>query len=119
MNHDFQATTNFLSDNGPGSLTSYLQAMQPEVVAQLSKPQSQEVIKVMEQNISGMLGNLPSDTFNIMVSTSKENLGRLLASAMVGGYFIRNAELRYAFEKSLPASSPDVYVPEASSEPEA
>lgn len=101
MNTDFKTSPNFFHDDSSASLMSYVQSMNPDLVAQLSKPQSQEVLQVMEHNISGLLGNLPSEHFNIVVTTSKENLGRLLASAMVSGYFLRNAELRHSFERSL------------------
>lgn len=75
--------------------------MSPETVAHLSKPGSQEVFQVMERNIIGLLGNLPSEHFGVTISTSRENFGRLLASAMISGYFLRNAEQRMDFEKSL------------------
>jgi hypothetical protein len=75
--------------------------MSPETIAHLSNPTSSEVFQVMEHNIVGLLGNLPSEHFGVSVSTSRENLGRLLASAMMSGYFLRNAEQRMAFEKSL------------------
>jgi hypothetical protein len=81
----------------------YLQSLTPETINQLSKPQSQEVFQVMERNIMGMLGTLPSEHFGIMVSTNRENLGKLLASAMMSGYFLRNAEQRMDFEKALSA----------------
>lgn len=74
------------SDN---NLLDYLQSLTPETINQLSKPQSQEVFQVMEKNIVGMLGTLPSEHFGVMVSTNRENLGRLLASAMMSGYFLR------------------------------
>ncbi|WP_373478564.1 DUF760 domain-containing protein [Geminocystis sp.] len=79
----------------------YLQSLNPETINQLSKPQSQEVFQVMERNIMGMLGTLPSEHFGVMINTNRENLGRLLASAMMSGYFLRNAEQRMDFEKSL------------------
>jgi len=55
----------------------------------------------MERNIVGLLGNLPSEHFGISVTTSRESLGRLLASAMISGYFLRNAEQRMNFEMVL------------------
>lgn len=79
--------------------------MSPETVAQLSKPSSAEVFQVMERNIVGLLGNLPSEHFGITISTSRENLGRLLASAMISGYFLHNAEQRMAIERSLQAAA--------------
>jgi hypothetical protein len=82
-------------------LWQYVQSMSPETIARLSKPMSTEVFQVMERNIVGLLGNLPSEHFGVTVNTSRENLGRLLASAMISGYFLRNAEQRMVFEKSL------------------
>lgn len=82
-------------------LWQYVQSLSPESVNQLSKPTSAEVFQVMENNIVGLLGNLPSEHFNVSVTANRENLGRLLASAMISGYFLRNAEQRMSFEKSL------------------
>lgn len=86
------------------SLWQYLQSLSPETINQLSKPSSAEVFQVMERNIVGMLGSLPSEHFNVTISTSRENLGRLLASAMISGYFLRNAEQRMVFENALQAT---------------
>lgn len=83
------------------SLLEYVQAMSPDTVAQLSRPVSQDVMQAMEHNIIGLLGGLPSQHFDITVTTSREHLGRLLASAMMSGYFLRGAEQRLAFEESL------------------
>ncbi len=86
-------------------LWQYVQSMSPETVAHLSKPDSQEVFQVMERNIIGLLGGLPSEQFDVTITTSREQLGRLLASAMMSGYFLRNAEQRFAFERSLRAEN--------------
>jgi len=86
------------------TLWQYVQSMNPETVARLSRPASPEVFHVMERNIIGLLGSLPSEQFGITISTSRENLGRLLASAMMSGYFLRNAEQRMAFEQSFQLS---------------
>lgn len=75
--------------------------MSPETIAQLSRPVSPDVMQVMENNIIGLLGGLPSQHFDITVTTNREHLGRLLASAMMSGYFLRGAEQRLAFEESL------------------
>jgi hypothetical protein len=92
----------FFEGNGDSNLLwQYVQSMSPETIARLSKPMSTEVFQVMERNIVGLLGNLPSEHFGVTVNTSRENLGRLLASAMISGYFLRNAEQRMVFEKSL------------------
>jgi len=91
----------FDSQDSNNVFLEYLQSLSPETITQLSKPQSQEVFQVMERNIIGMLGNLPSEQFGVMISTSRENLGKLLASAMMSGYFLRNAEQRMNFESVL------------------
>ncbi|AKG22806.1 DUF760 domain-containing protein [Calothrix sp. 336/3] len=79
-------------------LWQYVKSLSPETVNQLSKPASHEVFQVMERNILGLLGNLPSEHFGITITTNRESLGRLLASAMISGYFLRNAEQRMNFE---------------------
>lgn len=91
----------FDGDTNTNLLWEYVQSMSPETITHLSKPMSPEVFQVMERNIVGMLGSLPSEHFNVTINTSRENLGRLLASAMISGYFLRNAEQRMVFEKSL------------------
>lgn len=97
QSHEF-----FDSDNESVlGLWQYVQSLSPETIAQLSKPQSTEVFQVMERNIIGLLGNLPPEHFGVSINTSREHLGRLLASAMMSGYFLRNAEQRLNFEKSL------------------
>lgn len=92
----------FNSDSETGNLLwQYVKSLSPETVSQLSKPTSTEVFQVMERNIVGLLGNIPSEHFGVTVTTSRENLGRLLASAMISGYFLRNAEQRMNFEVAL------------------
>jgi len=91
----------FEGESNTNLLWDYVQSMSPETMAQLSKPMSSEVFQVMERNIVGLLGNLPTEHFGVTINTSRENLGRLLASAMISGYFLRNAEQRMVFEKSL------------------
>lgn len=82
-------------------LWQYVKSLSPETVTQLSKPTSSEVFQVMERNIIGLLGNLPSEHFGVNITTNRENLGRLLASAMISGYFLRNAEQRMNFDMAL------------------
>ncbi|MFW6358846.1 MAG: DUF760 domain-containing protein [Chroococcales cyanobacterium] len=107
MNNPSNRNSEFYNSNNPeehdagNGLWQYVQSLSPETIAQLSKPQSSEVFHVIERNIVGLLGSLPSEHFGVSVTTSREHLGRLLASAMMSGYFLRGAEQRMAFEKSL------------------
>lgn len=86
---------------GVNLLWQYVKSLSPETLSQLSRPSSPEVFQVMERNIVGLLGNLPSEHFGVTITTNRENLGRLLASAMMSGYFLRNAEQRMNFEVAL------------------
>lgn len=103
MNNPVNQVSEFFDGESETSnlLWQYVQSLSPDAINQLSKPTSSEVFQVMERNIVGLLGNLPSEHFSVTVSTNRENLGRLLASAMISGYFLRNAEQRMGFEKSL------------------
>jgi hypothetical protein len=95
----------FNSESEAGNLLwQYVKSLSPDTITQLSKPSSHEVLQVMERNIIGLLGNLPSGQFGITISTSRESLGRLLASAMISGYFLRNAEQRMDFDMVVQAT---------------
>lgn len=97
----------FGTEGDRNGLWQYVKSLSPETIAQLSQPESQEVFQVMERNIVGLLGNLPSEQFDVAISTNRENLGRLLASAMMSGYFLSKAEQRMTFEKSFIGTSND------------
>ncbi|BAZ53137.1 DUF760 domain-containing protein [Nostoc ellipsosporum NOK] len=106
MNNPSNRVSEFFNSESSESETvnllwQYVKSLSPETVTQLSKPNSSEVFQVMERNIVGLLGNLPSEHFGVTVTTSRESLGRLLASAMISGYFLRNAEQRMNFELAL------------------
>lgn len=101
MNQEHRPQNIFSQEGEHNGLWQYVQSLSPETIAYLSKPESQEVFQVMERNIMGLLGNLPSEQFDVAISTNRENLGRLLASAMMSGYFLSKAEQRMTFEKSL------------------
>ena len=88
-------------------LLQYVKSLSPETVNHLSKPTSSEVFQVMERNIVGLLGNLPPEQFGVTITTNRESLGRLLASAMISGYFLRNAEQRMNFSVALQGTATD------------
>lgn len=90
------------SSNSNNLLWQYVQSLNPETVAQLSQPEP-EVAQIMEQNLRGILGNLPPDHFGMTITTSRENLGQILASAMMNGYFLHQAKQRMELDKSLQA----------------
>jgi hypothetical protein len=91
----------FQGSGNENSLWRYVQSLSPETITHLSQPESKEVFGIIERNITGLLGNMPQDDFEVEINTNRESLGRLLASAMMSGYFLRNAEQRMSFEQSL------------------
>ncbi|MEC4818022.1 MAG: DUF760 domain-containing protein [Scytonema sp. PMC 1069.18] len=101
MSNISQQYPEFSGTETRSNFLQYIQSLNPETVAQLSQPASPEVLQVIERTITTMLGNLPSEEFNVMITTNRENLGKIIASAMINGYFLRNAEQRMEFEKSL------------------
>ena len=108
MNNPSGHTSDFWEsqkENG-NDLLEYVQSMSPETVSQLSRPVSSDVMQAMEHNVMGLLGGLPAQHFDISVTTSREHLGRLLASAMMSGYFLKGAEQRLAFEEAIMTTDP-------------
>lgn len=103
MSDSYHQVSEFFENDAQNDnfLWQYLKSLSPETVNQLSKPDSSEVFQVMERKITGLLGNIASENFGVTITTNRENLGRLLASAMMSGYFLRNAEQRMNFEITL------------------
>lgn len=99
--NDNNPQTAFKHNKEGNTLWQYVQSLSPEILTQLSQPESQEVAEIIEHNVIGLLGNLPHENFEVSISTSRQNLGQLLATAMMSGYFLRNAEQRMSFEQSL------------------
>ena len=102
MNNKSNGVPEFCGDrlSGSNGLWQYVKSMPPETIAQLSQPDP-DVAQLMEHNLLQILGGLPSGHFDVTITTSRENLGRLLASAMMNGYFLNKAKQRMEFEKSV------------------
>lgn len=71
----------------------------PLDVSALSADASPDVVDAMKRTISGMLGILPSDQFQVVVETLREPLERLLVSSITTGYTLRNAESRLGLNR--------------------
>jgi len=87
------------SNNNP--LIAYLRSQSPETLEQVAKHVSPEVRQIISQNIQGLVGMLPSNHFQISVTTNHENLGNLLGSAMMTGYFLSQMETRMKLDSTL------------------
>jgi len=83
----------------PNGLRRYLYQQAPEDLAKIAQTVSPEVQQIIAMNVQGLLGGLPSEQFNVQISTQRESLGGLLASAMMTGYFLRQVEQRMELER--------------------
>lgn len=91
-------------DTQANELLNYLQHQPPEVLSRVAQSVSGEIKQIISHNVQGLVGVLPSDGFNVQVSTDRENLSGLLASAMMTGYFLRQMEQRMELETTLSGS---------------
>lgn len=87
-------------------LLSYLQNQSPDVLSHVARSASPEIQQIISQNVQGLVGMLPSEHFNVQITTDRENLAGLLASAMMTGYFLRQMEQRMELEETLFDSTP-------------
>jgi 23S rRNA G2069 N7-methylase RlmK/C1962 C5-methylase RlmI len=82
-------------------LMHYLQRQHPEILARVAQSASPEIKQIISQNVQGLVGMLPSEDFNVQITTDRENLAHLLASAMMTGYFLCQMEQRKDLEDTL------------------
>lgn len=88
----------FLNDNveeaQANPLLNYLQRQSPEILARVAQSVTPEIKQIISHNVQGLVGMLPSENFNVKITTDRDNLLGLLASAMMTGYFLRQMEQR-------------------------
>ena len=100
FNPEFLAT-----DNNEGheanALIQYLQDQPADVLQRVAKSASPEIQEIIRHNVQGLLGMLPGEQFEVKVTSTKDNLASLLASAMMTGYFLRQMEQRKQLEETL------------------
>ncbi|QIZ72175.1 DUF760 domain-containing protein [Oxynema aestuarii] len=88
-------------DEQVNPLLRYLQDQPPEVLARVAKTVSPEIKEIISQNVQGLVGVLPSENFDVQITTNRENLAGLLASAMMTGYFLHKMEQRMHLDENL------------------
>ncbi|KAL9333597.1 hypothetical protein Peur_073736 [Populus x canadensis] len=82
-------------------LSDLIQEIEPLDVSLIQKDVSPTTLDAMKRTISGMLGLLPSDRFQVFIEAWWESLSKLLVSSMMTGYTLRNAEYRLCLERNL------------------
>ncbi len=88
-------------EDSTNQLLRYLKHQPPEVLSRVAQAVTPEIKQIISQNVQGLIGVLPNDGFSVQVTTDRENLAGLLASAMMTGYFLRQMEQRMEMEASL------------------
>ena len=83
------------------TLIQYLQQQHPETLARIAQSASPDVKEIISQNVQGLVGMLPNEDFNVQITTDRENLANLLASAMMTGYFLSQMEQRKDLDSAL------------------
>lgn len=102
LNFDFFASEPEEQDTN--TLIQYLQQQHPETLAWVAQSASPEIKEIITQNIQGLVGMLPSEEFHVHISTDRDNLANLLASAMMTGYFLGQMENRKTLESTFSQS---------------
>ncbi|KAH0461839.1 hypothetical protein IEQ34_009414 [Dendrobium chrysotoxum] len=82
-------------------LSDLIQEIEPLDLNLIQKDVPAVTVDAMKRTISGMLGILPSDRFNVVIEALWERLFKLLVSSMMTGYTLRNAEYRLFLERKL------------------
>lgn len=88
-------------------LLAYLQHQSPDILARVAKSASPEIRDIISRNVQGLVGVLPAEGFNVQISTDRENMAGMLASAMMTGYFLRQMEQRMELDRQISQSFPE------------
>ncbi len=100
INPEFLTTDNNDGQDG-NALVQYLQEQSPDVLQRVAKSASNDIQEIIRHNVQGLLGMLPGEQFEVKVTTNRDNLANLLASAMMTGYFLRQMEQRKELEETM------------------
>jgi len=100
FNPEFLTTENN-DGQDPNGLIQYLQEQSPDVLQRVAKSASNDIQDIIKHNVQGLLGMLPGEQFEVKITSNRDNLANLLASAMMTGYFLRQMEHRKELEETL------------------
>ncbi|QDZ40460.1 DUF760 domain-containing protein [Euhalothece natronophila Z-M001] len=89
------------NEEAKNSLLQYLEQQNPDVLAEIARSISPDAREIVSQNVQGLVGALPSEHFQVQVTTDHDNLSSMLASAMMTGYFLRQMEQRMELETRM------------------
>ncbi|KAB2613959.1 hypothetical protein D8674_036275 [Pyrus ussuriensis x Pyrus communis] len=105
VSDEFVSTRKSGFDRGFSVISNMLKKIEPLDTSVISKGVSDSARDSMKQTISTMLGLLPSDQFSVTVRVCKAPLHRLLASSIITGYTLWNAEYRISLMRNFDIST--------------
>ncbi|KAG0475666.1 hypothetical protein HPP92_015352 [Vanilla planifolia] len=82
-------------------LSDLIQEIEPLDLNVIQRDVPSVTVDAMKRTISGMLGILPSDQFNVFIEALWDPLFKLFVSSMMTGYTLHNAEYRLSLERNL------------------
>nr|XP_043623661.1 uncharacterized protein LOC122595375 [Erigeron canadensis] len=82
-------------------LLKLIQEIEPLDVSLIQRDVPPTTVDAMKRTISGMLGLLPSDQFQVLIEALWKPLSKLLVNSLMTGYTLRNAEYRLCLERNF------------------
>ncbi|KAL6218954.1 hypothetical protein ACLB2K_012161 [Fragaria x ananassa] len=101
---DLRRPTRPVQSSKKSVVSNLIQEIEPLNVSLIQKDVPPTTVDAMKRTISGMLGLLPSDQFQVVIEALWEPLSKLLVSSMMTGYTLRNAEYRLCLERNFDVS---------------
>lgn len=98
---DFNSKSQSANSSKKSILSNLIHEIEPLDVTLIQKDVPPTTVDAMKRTISGMLGLLPSDRFQVLIEALWEPLSKLLISSMMTGYTLQNAEYRLCLERNL------------------
>lgn len=77
----------------------------PDDVDRLREFTSDSAADAFRRIVVGILGSIPADTYEIVITSDRSGLSRLMRSSLSTGYAMRNAEFRMLLNESMASSS--------------
>uniref|UniRef100_J3NEI7 Uncharacterized protein n=1 Tax=Oryza brachyantha TaxID=4533 RepID=J3NEI7_ORYBR len=83
------------------ALWNLIKDIEPLDLSIIQKDVPSETVDAMKRTVSGMLGLLPSNQFHVVVESLWNPFFKLLASSIMTGYTLFNAQYRLSLERTL------------------
>ncbi|KAL5205814.1 hypothetical protein ABZP36_034023 [Zizania latifolia] len=83
------------------ALWNLIKDIEPLDLRIIQKGVPPETVDAMKRTVSGMLGLLPSDQFHVVIESHWNPFFKLLASSIMTGYTLYNAQYRLSLERIL------------------